>query len=580
VASNGIFVDSFAGGGGASLGITWATGRSPDVAINHDPLAIVMHAANHPDTKHFTEDVWKLKSKEITGGRKVAGFWASPDCTHFSRAKGGRPVKKEIRSLAWFVVRFAAEAKPDVIFLENVREFADWGPIVPALRCAACRWRGTEGQVKIAATRHRCPRCNSLRLKETEELIPDPARKGLTFRRWIGRLRGLGYEVEWKNMNAADYGVPTHRRRLFLIGRRDSKPIVWPEKTHAPPEKCANLPLFGPTFRPYHTAAECIDWSIPCPSIFDRPKPLADATMRRIAMGVGRYVLNNPRPFIVGVGGRMGQSPAAPVDQPSNTVTGKNDRSIVIPILSQYHSSKSAGDCRCQPADRPINVVPTENRFALVSAFLAKHYGGHTTPGSRCNAPIDTITETDHNSLVSVFLAKHFGDGHVGAPIDTPFPTITAIPNQNQIVAANLIRMNNGAKQWNGVDEPLPTVTTQHNKLALVYSFLVKYFGTAIGQHLTEPLHTITGKDRFGLVTVWIDGDLWVLTDIGMRMLTPRELARAQGFPDSYLLTHPSWPKRAQSKSAQVARIGNSVCPHMAELLVRANYPSLWSVAA
>ena len=396
-----LIVDSFAGGGGASLGIAWALGRAPDIAINHDPSAIEMHAANHPSTEHVLEDVWRADLRKLVGGRKVGLLWLSPDCKHFSRAKGAKPVEKKIRSLAWIACKWASEIGPRVIALENVREFADWGPIVPRLVCRSCDWKGTACQAILMRKNYKCPCCDSKRLTVTEELVPCPARKGATFKRFVGRLRKLGYQVEWRNLDAADYGAPTHRKRLFLIARNDGEPITWPEPTHCNPSKLDDAPLFG-QLQPYRTAAECIDWSIECPSIFTRKKPLADKTMRRIALGVKRYVIDASE------------------------------------------------------------------------------------------------------------------------------------------------------QQWSSVDEPARTV-----------SFLVKYFGTAIGASLHEPAPTTTSKDRFGLVTVQVNGEPYVIVDIGMRMLTPRELARAQGFPDTYLLTG--------TKTSQVARIGNSVCPHVASAIVRAN---------
>jgi DNA (cytosine-5)-methyltransferase 1 len=409
-----LIVDSFAGGGGASLGIAWALGRGPDIAINHDSDAIRMHEANHPSTEHVLENVWRTDLLKLTKGRSVGLLWASPDCKHFSRSKGGKPVEKSIRSLAWIVCRWADQVRPRMIALENVREFADWGPLVPRWICTECGWKGTEGQAVLMRVRRKCPSCDSKRIKQTAELIPCPDRKGVTFKRFVGRLRNLGYHVEWRNLDAADFGAPTHRKRLFLIARCDGQPIEWPEPTHANPSKLDSMPLFG-RLKPYRTAAECIDWTIPCPSIFGRPRPLAEKTMRRIALGIKRYVIDSSKPFIV---------------QTSHTGTGKG----------------------CQ----------------------------------------------------------------------------------NQIVVANL-----------------------------VYSFLVKYFGTAIGSSLVDPTPTSTGKDRFGLVTVVVKSEPYVIVDIGMRMLTPRELARAQGFPDTYVLTG--------TKTSQVARIGNSVCPQVAAAIVKAN---------
>ncbi len=557
-------VDSFAGGGGAGLGIAQALGRSADMAINHDAAAIAMYQRNHPGTRTMTEDVWHVDPLAAVSGRNVGLLWASPDCKHFSRAKGGKPVEKHIRSLAWVVVKWADQVRPRIIILENVREFAEWGPIVPAWRCSACQWRGTEGQATLVRTRRRCPKCESKRLIETEDLIPDPARKGLTFKRWAGRLRGLGYKVEWRNLNAADFGAPTHRRRLFLIARRDRQPIVWPEPTHGDPKNLDATPLFS-RLAPWRTAAECIDWSIECPSIFDRKKPLAEATMRRIAMGVKRYVLENPQPFIVGVGGRMGQSPASAVDQPNNTITAKNDRAIVVPVIARTGQINGNGKY-CNSINDPLTTITSKAEHLLISPTLIQTGYGER-PGQSPRVPGlgkplgTTVGGGTKHALVAAFLAKHFG-GVVGVPIDTPLPTTTMIPTQNQIIAANLVHMNHGEKQWSSVDEPLRTITSGKHA-ALVYSFLVRYFGTAIGQHVTEPLYTITGKDRFGLVTVSIDGELYVIVDIGMRMLTPRELARAQGFPDTYELTG--------TKTSQVARIGNSVPPVMAKVLVEAN---------
>jgi DNA (cytosine-5)-methyltransferase 1 len=603
-----IIVDSFAGGGGASLGIAWATGHAPDIAINHDRQAIEMHAANHPDTVHVLEDVWKADLRKLTDGKPVSLLWASPDCKHFSRAKGGKPVEKRIRSLAWIVCKWAKEVQPRVIALENVREFADWGPLVPRLVCRECGWKGTEGQAKLLRVRRRCPDCDSLKMTETEDLVPDPSRKGLTFRRFVGRLKTLGYVVEWRNMDAADYGAPTHRRRLFLVARRDGHPIRWPQPTH------------GNGLRPYRTAADCIDWSIECPSIFGRKRPLAEKTMRRIALGIQRYVLNAANPFIVqlahGESGRWGSGSNAidlplgtihagggnhaivdPVllkadseigtpfiaqtshtgttgrgayvwgtDEPVRTISQRGEFSVVTPVLSKFHGSKSSGDSRCKQLELPFNTLDTQPRFALLTPHLVT-VGHGERPGqdARANSiekPIGTVTSKGHHALVSAFLAKHFG-GMVGVEVETPLPTTTTKGCQTQLVAANLIHMNHGGKQWSELSEPMRTVMSGGTHAALVYSFLTRFFGNSIGQPVDEPAPTANGCNKTGLVTVVIDGELYVIVDIGMRMLTPRELARAQGFPDTYCLTG--------TKTSQVARIGNSVCPPIAEAIVRAN---------
>lgn len=636
-----LIIDSFAGGGGASLGIAWATGRCPDVAINHDELAIAMHAANHPRTKHVLEDVWKADLRSLTKGRKVGLLWASPDCKHFSRAKGGKPVEKRIRSLAWIVCRWADQVRPRVIALENVREFADWGPLVPRWACTNCGWKGTEGQTELARTRRKCPSCESRRLVITEELVPCPKRKGLTFKRFVGRLRNLGYEVEWRNLDAADYGAPTHRKRLFLIARNDGETINWPEPTHCSPAKLDSLPLFE-QLKPFRTAAECIDWSIECPSIFDRKKPLAEKTMRRIALGIKRYVLENPEPFVVqtshtGTTGRG--SYVWSTDEPTRTISQSTEFAVVTPIVSRYNGSKTELDDRCSEVDQPISTLDTQPRFAVVAptivaithdgdrkpvdpgcplptvttahrgelalaaATLVRQFGKSdavdinepmptTTAGGggktgllaatlvqtgygerdgqaprtlNIEEPHGTVVSSGKSALVSAFVAKHFG-GMVGVEADRPLPTTTMRGTQNQLVAANLVHLNHGAKQWSGVDEHARTITSAGTHAALVYSFLVKYFGTAIGANLLDPVPTATGKDRFGLVTVTINGEPYVIVDIGMRMLTPRELARAQGFPDTYVLTG--------TKTSQVARIGNSVCPQVAAAIVRANCTS------
>lgn len=609
----GMIVDSFAGGGGASLGITWGLGRSPDIAINHDAAALAMHAANHPSTKHVREDIWKTDLRKLVGKKHVQLLWASPDCRHFSRAKGGKPVSKKIRSLAWICCKWADQVKPDVIMLENVREFADWGPLVPLWTCQRCGWKGTEGQATLARKRRCCQSCDSVRLKETEQQIPDPKRKGLTFRRWVGRLRNLGYEVQWKTLDAADFGAPTHRRRLFLVARRDGQPIVWPEPTHADPKKLDDMPLFGKP-KPWRTAAECIDWSLACPSIFDRKKPLADKTLRRIALGLMRYVIENPQPFIVGVGGpgysgkprptdkpmhtliqenhaavvtpyvtpvaHAGERRSHPMDEPMPTVTGahRGEHALTAATLMQYYGAKSDGDCRSGTPERPLNVVPTENRHAVVAAML-KHYGG--VVGHTMDKPLGTVTSIDHHSLMSASIVGVGGRAGQSPPTspNAPLGTVTA-KGDKAVAAAHLVRFNHGDKQWNGVDEPTATVTSQGNKFGLVYAFLVKYFGTAIGQDAGEPLHTVTGKHRFGVVMVEVAQGhhepavaidvpgigQCVIADIGLRMLTPRELARAQGFPDTYILTG--------NKSQQVAKIGNSVPPHLARAMVEANCPS------
>lgn len=572
-----LIIDSFAGGGGASLGIELATGRSPDVAINHDADAIRMHAANHPSTKHFTEDVWKVSPTVVTRGRRVGLLWASPDCKHFSRAKGSKPVNKTIRSLAWVVCKWAAEARPRVIVLENVREFADWGPVVPRWRCSACQWSGTEGQLTLARINLRCPRCESRRVVITEDLVPCPDRKGLTFRRFVGRLRNLGYRVEWKVLNAADFGAPTHRRRLFLIGRRDGKPIEWPEPTHCDPRKVDEADLFSETRKPWRTAAECIDWSLPCPSIFERKKPLAEKTLRRIALGIQRYVIDNPRPFVVqlghGGGGTFDDSRSKDTAAPLGTIhAGGFNHALVTPYLATLNHS--GPEFRGQHLGRPMpTLTASRDAHGLIAPTLIQvGYGereGQAPRSLDLDKPLGTaVAGGQKHAMVAAFLAKFRGESK-GSAAAEPMPTITSGAGAKRpagaahALAACMVHLNHGEKQWSGVDEPARTITTG-NHAFLVYSFLTKYFGTGCGIEVDKPAPTTTTKDRFGLVTVTVAGEPFVIADIGLRMLTPRELARAQGFPDDYKLTG--------SNSVQVARIGNSVCPPIARAIVAANY--------
>jgi DNA (cytosine-5)-methyltransferase 1 len=609
--TNEIIVDFFAGGGGASQGIYQALGRHVDVAVNHDPEAIAMHKANHPQTRHFTENVWRVRPHDVTQGRPVGLFWASPDCTHFSKAKGGKPVKKEIRSLAWIVPRFCAVARPRVVILENVAEFEGWGPVVPLWLCRAsgCGWKGTEGQANLAAGhRHRraCPRCDGRRLQQTAELVPDAARKGTTFRRWWRKMETLGYVGERRVIDFAVWGAPTHRKRLLVVFRRDGRPIVWPEPKYAAPEKVEEASLLAVKLRPYRVAAECIDWSLPITSIFDRPKPLADATLRRIAHGTVKYVLTNPRPYIVGVGGRMGQTEPADVLAPQNTVTGKNDRAIIVPSLFplthhgeargssfqdpmptitganrgeqaimaasmiRYNGEKGTG-ANVHGLDAPVPVIPTENRFGLMAAMMVQTgYGeraGQSPRSLNIEKPLGAAVGGGKHALVAAFMEKYYGGKtSPGADLRKPGQTITTSGHE-ALVAASLVHLNRGDNAHSAADEPLRAILAGANHAGLVYAFMVKYYGQSIGQPLTDPMGAATTKDRFGLVLARALGETWVIVDLLMRMLVPRELARGQSFPDSYILTG--------TKSSQVKKIGNSVPPVGAEEMVRANCSDL-----
>lgn len=489
--STGLVVDLFAGGGGASTGLEAALGRAVSVAINHSATALAVHEANHPATKHLVTDVFEVDPVAATSGRAVDVLWASPDCTHFSVAKGGKPRSQGIRSLAEVVVQWAAAVKPRVIFTENVREFLTWGPL--------------DG-----------------------EGFPVKARAGELFERWRVRLELLGYRVEWKVLDASDYGAPTRRRRLFIVARCDGKPIVWPEATHGPGRS-----------QPYRTAAECIDWSLPCPSIFERKRPLAAKTLKRIAAGIQRFVLEHADPFVVTIDNGSSESGTQSIRAPLSTVIASNPRhALVAPTLIQTGYGERQGQRpRSLDLHEPLGtVVAGGSKHALVAAFLAKHFGG--VVGSSMRQRVSTVTTRDHHALVSSTLVKLRGEC-AGADLRSPAPTITA----------------------------------GGTHLAEVRAFLAAYYGSGdVGQDLREPMRTVDTKDRFGLVVV--GGVEHVITDIGMRMLEPHELLRAQfgRFAEGYDLS------AARTKTAQVRLIGNSVCPEVAEALVLSNSP--WGASA
>jgi DNA (cytosine-5)-methyltransferase 1 len=583
-----IVVDGFAGGGGASVGLARALGRDVDVAINHDREAIAMHMANHPRTKHYCENIWTVDPLDATEGREVLAAWFSPDCTHHSKARGAKPVKKNIRALAWIAVKWAEAVKPKIIFVENVEEFRQWGPVD----------------------------------KVTKR--PIESKKGVTFDLWVWKLRELGYTVEWREMVASDFGAPTTRKRLFIIARCDGKPIVWPEPSHGGPAQIAKeVKQRGSSSRqPWRTAAEIIDWNLPCPSIFlsraegkaaGCNRPLADKTMKRIAEGIRRYVIENPNPFIVRVDHGGDHFRGQPLDRPLSTVTQSHGYAAVDAALAPFQYSQqqggktrpidephrtitaSDGDCNVvvtpfisrqfgqgvgQPADNPAATIVGMNKSALVAPQLMSYYGerkGQTDRGRLIESPVPTVTTENRFALVSAFIAKHFG-GMVGTSAERPFPTITTVGTQNNLVAATLIKNNHGDKQAFDVEEPLRTVVAggQHHaliesRLEHVRAFLFKYFGS--GTNVTpcdKPTPTITTRDRLALGLVYVAGEPYQIVDIGMRMLTPRELFRAQGFPSDYAIDV-SYDGRPVSKSAQVARCGNSVCPDVVEALVRAN---------
>lgn len=659
-----IIVDSFAGGGGASTGIEMALGRSPDFAINHDPEALALHAANHPDTVHLSKNIYNVDPINVVGRHKVGLLWASPDCKHFSKAKGGKPVKREIRDLAWVVVQWAERVRPRVIILENVEEFQTWGPLV-----------------------------------ETKPgiFMPHPERMGETFNEWVGALRRLGYKVEWRELRACDYGAPTTRKRLFLIARCDGQPIVWPVATHGAPE--------SPEVRtglkqPWVTAAETIDWSEPCPSIFDTSeqimaeygiraiRPLAENTLARIAKGVKRYVLDAALPFIVNLTHGVRTEPA---NEPFKTVTGahRGEKGVIVPHVTKFQSGavgsdigaplptvtansfikkpggaapigivaahisaaqqggsiRSAGEPlhtvtaspkdqnqviaasivglahgesggrREYSAEEPLTTIHAGgNNHALMAASLVQTgYGEREGQKPRAldpGAPLGTVVaggvkhaaiaahlqrqfgaSVGHgadepngsitaggggkSAVVAAFLAQHNTDV-VGHSAHEPVSTIVQKGCTQAVVSAGLMNMKGSERRMSDVESPAPAVTSQGNHIAEVRAFLMKYYGVDQDPRLDAPLSTVTTKDRFGLVMV--NGEPYQITDIGMRMLTPRELFKAQGFPAGYEIetgVFEGGERRRLTKTSQVRMCGNSVCPPIAAALVRANCADL-----
>ena len=516
-------VDNFAGGGGASSGMVRALGRPIDIAINHDPRALAMHKANHPEANHLCENVWDVDPRSLVADGVSIGYaWFSPDCKHHSKAKGGKPVEKNIRGLAWVAIRYAATVRPRVIFLENVEEFEDWGPLSGS----------------------------------PENQRPDPDRKGLTFQSWVTQLRNLGYDVDWRRLVAADYGAPTSRRRLFVVARCDGKPIVWPEPTH------------GKDKIPYRSAAECIDWSIPCPSIFTRKKPLVDNTMRRIAKGLQKFVFDNLDPFIIAIdrGYNNGRFRGNSINKPLSTIVTKNSFGLVTPFITSYYGRD---EFRGRQLELPLPTQSTENRFSLVAPYIVKHFTGAT--GSPVERPFPTIMgRNTQNQLVTAFLARHFGNS-VGGSVEDPAPATTGGGGGHTALAtSHLIKLRGTTSMGYGSDirKPMHTISAGGLHIGEVRAFLMKYYGTAVGQSPGKPLDSITSKHRFGLVMV--EGEPHQIVDIGMRMLSPRELFNAQGFDKDYVIDL-EYNGKPLPKSAQVMMVGNSVSPHPAEALVRAN---------
>ncbi len=542
-----IIVDNFAGGGGASTGMELATGRVVDIAINHDPDAILMHRTNHPHTTHYQASVWDVDPVEVCRGRPVGLAWFSPDCKHFSKAKGGKPVDKNIRGLAWIVLRWAGTVRPRVIILENVEEFQTWGPVRKG--------------------------------KPVKKLT------GQTFRKWLDQLRNLGYDVEWRELVAADYGAPTTRKRFFLIARCDGRPIVWPTPTHAPadsPEVKAGLR------KPWRSAAEIIDWSLPTPSIFDTKesirekynlaaqRPLRPNTMARVARGVDKFVIKTASPFLVVVnhsGEFRGQDPGEPLQ----TVTAKHGYGVASPVLAPWtvtNTTNSTG----HPASEPVDTARTGGGGGqmFLSASLVQYHTeqGERVRGQGLDAPLLTVDASNRYGLSTVCLEKYYGTA-TGQGAGEPLHTITA-KDREGVVAAHMVKLK-GTNLGGPVSEPVQTITAGGGHFGVVTTMIAPVSPGADLKNwpkIRELLNTYCG---YGLkedevILFQITGGLYFMADIGLRMLTPRELYRANGFPDDYIIDR-DYTGKEYGKAKQVARCGNAVPPPFATALVRANLP-------
>ncbi len=610
-----IIVDNFAGGGGASTGIELATGRVVDIAINHDPDAILMHRTNHPHTMHYQASVWDVDPVEVCRGRPVGLAWFSPDCKHFSKAKGGKPVDKNIRGLAWIVLRWAGTVRPRVIILENVEKFQTWGPVR----------RGH----------------------------PVKSKTGQTFRQWLGQLEALGYTVEWRELVAADYGAPTTRKRFFLIARSDERPIVWPEPTHAPAD---SQEVKAGTKKPWRSAAEIIDWNLPTPSIFATKeevrerygvaavRPLARNTMRRVARGVDKFVIRSASPFLVIVnhaGEFRGQGLAEPIQtitakhgygvaspvmapltmhnnqnavgtsitDPVNTITGtgagghqmlitptlaaigqtgggdrcrsmeepthtqvsKAEECVVCPAMIQYHTEQTER-VRGQGVTDPIMTIDASNRYGLAAATLTKYYNGDHNQDAA--APLHTITTRDREGVTVANLSKFYG-GVVGAAASDPLPTVTAV-DHNALQTAHMVKMK-GTNLGGQAQDPLQTITAGGGHHGVVATRIVKAEPGADLQNWPKIRAALNEFCDYHLedtevILFSIGGAWYFMADIGLRMLTPRELYRANGFPDDYKIDR-DYTGKEYGKTKQVARCGNAVPPPFATALVRANLP-------
>lgn len=560
---NELIVDNFAGGGGASVGIELAVGRPVDIAINHDKDAIAMHKVNHPFTEHYREDVFAIDPVKVTGGRPVGIAWFSPDCKHFSKAKGGKPVEKKIRGLSWVILKWAmSTVAPRCIFMENVEEIQTWGPLV-----------NVNGAMR-----------------------PDPARAGETFKGFIAMLttginkahpafdeaceflninsnssdgdrlsRGLGYRVDYKVLKACDYGAPTIRKRFYLVARNDGQQIVFPQPTYGD----------GKGLKPYRTAAECIDWAIPCPSIFGRKKPLAVNTQRRIARGLDKFVIKNPKPYIMS--NNTNNVPKS-TTEPIPTVTTGNRNYLCVPSLVQYHSEQSGKEVRGQSVVEPIMTIDTRPRYGVNACYLSKYFGGEKQAGADIKKPLPTVTSTDHNAVIAANITHYYGGADHVSKADKPLATIVTKP-RHYLTESHLCVLRNNM-DCKSLQEPMPTLTTSPGHMAQIVTYLQKIDGTQDLGHWREVRELLNAYAEYDIaddeiLIIEIYGVPHFISDIGMRMLKARELKLAQGCPPDYIIDVESVTGKKYSEAKQIARLGNMVCPPVATALIRSNRPDM-----
>jgi len=572
-----IVVDSFAGGGGTSTGMMLGLNRHVDIAINHDPPAIDMHKLNHPETTHYCESVWDVCPEEACKGRPVGLFFCSPDCKHFSRAKGGKPVDRNIRGLAWIAIKWAALVPVRILMLENVEEFTTWGPLDESQR--PCKNR--KGETFDAFTKALSTGLETSHpaWKEIyQALFKNNFNLEQKLKIFKAIKNGLGYKVEWDLLRACDYGAPTIRKRLFLVARNDGERIIWPKKTHG----------IGRGQKPFRTAADIIDWSVPAKSIFDRKKPLAENTLKRIAKGLEKFVFNSDSPFIVPAENvapfitehaNASSQRNMPIDEPVRTICAQvkgGHFALVTPVIDRQF-----GNSECNSVEQPLGAITAGGggKSALIAPTLIQTgYGerkGQTPRALNLHKPLGTVVAGGcKHGLVTTYIAKHY-TGVDGSDIQDPLHTITS-KDHNALVTSHMVKFR-GTNIGHPTDEPIHTISAGGNHIGEVRAFLVKYFESKSQAFNGDLLTGIASNDSLGLIN--IKGEVYQIVDIGMRMLEPHELFAAQGFPENYIISHNSKGEKL-SKASQVARCGNAVCPPVAQALVEANLPQKQKQAA